>query len=59
MEIDYLHIAAAKRASEICQESKEPYSNLTMIEALQRTAREFERKEKADYELLVHDSFGR
>lgn len=41
MDIDYLHIAAAKRASELCQQSKEPYNSLTIIAALKQVSREF------------------
>jgi len=37
---NYSELLAAKRASELCQQSKEPYSNLTMISALKQASRE-------------------
>lgn len=47
-------LLAAKRAAEICQQSKEPYSNLTIIAALKQVAREYSEEDKTDYEILVH-----
>lgn len=46
MAID-LHIAA-KRTAELCQDSKEPYSNLIIIAALKQVAREFSEEKHED-----------
>lgn len=39
-----MELEAAKRASELCQQSKEPYSNLTMVASLKQASREFSEK---------------
>jgi len=39
-------LEAAKRATELCQDNKEPYSRLTMIAALKQTSREFSKENK-------------
>lgn len=41
-------LEAAKRATELCQDNKEPYSNLTMIAALKQAAREFSKENRKD-----------
>ena len=50
---------ASKRAAEIIQEKQQPITYLNINAAINKASREFEKREKKDDGLFIHDSFNR
>lgn len=49
-----IRLELAKRATELIQEKEQDISYLNINAAISKASREFESKEKTDYEILIH-----